>query len=199
MDSIKLIVGLGNPDKAYEKTRHNVGFWFLDELAKRHSIKFVHASQVQGLVAKSFFFGGTIHLLKPTTYMNNSGRSVSFFARYYKVSPRNMLVVHDEVDFDVGAIRFKKDGGHGGHNGVRDIITCLNLSDFCRLRIGIGRPGLNDSVSRYVLAKPPVHEEISISEAISKALDRLPDEWPKGSDCKSDARASVVRIHPPPP
>ncbi len=175
MDSIKLIVGLGNPDKAYEKTRHNVGFWFLDELAKRHSIKFAHASQVQGLVSKSHFFGGTVHLLKPTTYMNHSGRSVSFFTNYYKVSPCNMLVVHDEVDFDVGVVRFKKDGGHGGHNGVRDIITCLNLRDFCRLRIGVGRPSSSEQVSRYVLAKPPVQEEKSIFEGISKAMDRLPE------------------------
>ena len=175
LNSIKLIVGLGNPDKTYENTRHNVGFWFLDELAKRHSIKFVHTSQVQGLVSKSYLFGGTVHLLKPTTYMNHSGRSVSFFTRYYKVLPRHMLVVHDEVDFDVGVIRFKKDGGHGGHNGVRDIIACLNLREFCRLRIGIGRPGSSEQVSRYVLAKPPVHEEISISEGISKAIDRLPE------------------------
>ena len=175
MDSIKLIVGLGNPDKVYEKTRHNVGFWFLDELAKRHSVKFVHASQVQGLVSKSYFFGRTIHLLKPTTYMNHSGRSVSLFAHYYKVPPRNILVVHDEVDFDVGIIRFKKDGGHGGHNGVRDIITCLNLREFCRLRVGIGRPGSVEQVSRYVLAKPPVNEGVSISEGISKAIDQLPE------------------------
>ncbi len=183
MDPIKLIVGLGNPDKAYEKTRHNAGFWFLDELAKRNSIKYVYIGQAQGLASKIYYSSGPVHLLKPMTYMNNSGRSVSFFMRYFKVSSCNVLVVHDEVDFDVGVVRFKKGGGHGGHNGLRDIIACLNLSDFCRLRIGVGHPRASGQVSGYVLGKPSSKEEMSISNGISKAIDQLPGLLQGDSQC----------------
>ncbi|MDD5275236.1 MAG: aminoacyl-tRNA hydrolase [Methylovulum sp.] len=152
---IKLIVGLGNPGRQYEKTRHNAGFLFLDELVCDFGGAWCVESRFQGLLAECRVAAGvSVVLLKPETFMNRSGQSVGKVVRYYKLLPEEILVVHDELDFEVGVVRLKKDGGHAGHNGLRDIIAHLGVKDFYRLRFGIGRPGAGKSVADYVLSPP---------------------------------------------
>ncbi|WP_305906358.1 aminoacyl-tRNA hydrolase [Methylomarinum sp. Ch1-1] len=149
---IRLIVGLGNPGRKYEKTRHNVGFLFLERLAGVGV--WSNEARFQGLLASCRLGAHQVVLLKPQTYMNNSGASVGKVARYYKIAPEEILVVHDELDFDEGVIRVKKGGGHAGHNGLRDIVAHLGSRDFMRLRVGIGRPPVGQAVSDYVLSRP---------------------------------------------
>lgn len=151
---IKLVVGLGNPGQKYQQTRHNVGFLFLDAMFGELAGDWIQDARFDGLVSSCQINGAKIHLLKPTTFMNRSGYSVGKLARYYKLSIDEVLVVHDELDFDVGVARLKKEGGHAGHNGLRDIISHLGASDFYRLRIGIGRPQTGKSVADYVLSCP---------------------------------------------
>lgn len=148
---IKLIVGLGNPGRQYEKTRHNAGFLFLDELLSGSGGVWTEVSRFDGLLAETVL-GGKVMLLKPGTFMNRSGQSVGKIARYYKLMPEEILVVHDELDFDIGVVRLKKGGGHAGHNGLRDIITHLGSKEFYRLRIGISRPPIGKSVVDFVLS-----------------------------------------------
>jgi len=162
---IKLIVGLGNPGRQYEKTRHNAGFLFLDKLLAESSGVWALESRFQGLFAECGVGGGRVMLLKPDTFMNRSGQSVGKVARYYKLLPEEILVVHDELDFDVGVVRLKKDGGHAGHNGLRDIIAHLGSKEFYRLRIGIGRPAAGKVVADYVLSMPSKSELQLLSEA----------------------------------
>jgi PTH1 family peptidyl-tRNA hydrolase len=150
---IKLVVGLGNPGSRYAKTRHNAGFWFLEELPVaemtwRQEVRF------QGVVAKSVINDQKVLFLLPETFMNRSGQSVANLARYFKIQPEEILVVHDELDFEPGEIRLKKDGGHAGHNGLKDIIAHLGAKNFCRLRVGIGRPPGRQKVVDYVLSEP---------------------------------------------
>ncbi|MCX7101625.1 MAG: aminoacyl-tRNA hydrolase [Methylobacter sp.] len=149
---IKLIVGLGNPGQQYHKTRHNVGFLFLDHLIKDKSYDWSKEARFDGLISEVVIGGVKVILLKPLTFMNCSGRAVSKVARYYKLRPNEILVVHDELDFGLGVMRLKKDGGHAGHNGLRDIIAHLSSKEFYRLRIGIGRPPAGRLVSDYVLS-----------------------------------------------
>lgn len=182
-------MGLGNPTKTYEKTRHNAGFWVLNELARRNSVKFVANPKMQGSLAQLCFSGEKIQLLKPMTFMNDSGRSVGLAAHYFKIPPQNLLVVHDELDFEPGITRFKKDGGHGGHNGLRSIITHLNSSQFCRIRIGIGRPDAGREVTSYVLNRPSAREEIEMQVGISKVVDLIPDL------VKGDYQSFMNRVH----
>jgi PTH1 family peptidyl-tRNA hydrolase len=151
---IKLIVGLGNPGRQYEKTRHNAGFLFLDRLVFGLGCDWVRESRFDGLVAEINAAGGKVMLLKPGTFMNRSGQAVGKVARYYKLAPEEILVVHDELDFDVGVVRLKKDGGHAGHNGLRDIIAHLGSKEFYRLRFGIGRPPGGKVVADFVLSNP---------------------------------------------
>ena len=151
---IKLVVGLGNPGQQYEKTRHNAGFLFLDSLAAERSCAWSNKSEFQGLVAECAIAREKVLLLKPQTFMNRSGQSVGKIARYYKLAPEEILVVHDELDFELGVVKLKKDGGHAGHNGLRDIIAHLGAKDFYRLRIGIGRPPGCMVVADYVLSAP---------------------------------------------
>lgn len=155
---IKLIVGLGNPGRQYEKTRHNAGFLFLDKLVKEFGCAWATESRFQGCVAESVFAAGKVLLLKPETFMNRSGQSVGKVVKYYKLLPEEVLVVHDDLDFEVGLVRFKKDGGHAGHNGLRDIVAHLGSREFYRLRIGIGRPVLGKVVADYVLSEPSKNE-----------------------------------------
>lgn len=155
---IKLIVGLGNPGRQYEKTRHNAGFLFLDGLAQELGCSWSSQSRFQGLFAEATVAHHKVLLLKPDTFMNRSGQSVGKIARYYKLLPDEILVVHDELDFNPGVVKLKKDGGHAGHNGLRDIIAHLGTKDFYRLRIGIGRPPTGAVVADFVLAVPPVSE-----------------------------------------
>lgn len=151
---IKLIVGLGNPGQQYEKTRHNAGFLFLDSLAAERSCAWSKEPGFQGLMAECCIAREKILLLKPQAFMNRSGQSVGKVARYYKLASEEILVVHDELDFGAGVLRLKKDGGHAGHNGLRDIISHLGAKDFYRLRIGIGRPVAGMEVADYVLSAP---------------------------------------------
>ncbi len=149
---IKLIVGLGNPGRKYQLTRHNVGFLFLDRLASDWNCGWVKEARFDGLLAEFAVASGRVLLLKPDTFMNRSGQSVGKVARYYKLMPEEILVIHDDLDFDVGVVRLKKDGGHAGHNGLRDIIAHLGSKDFYRLRVGIGRPSSGVGVADFVLA-----------------------------------------------
>lgn len=164
---IKLIVGLGNPGRQYEKTRHNAGFLFLDDLASEFGCAWVSEPRFDGVLSGFVVATSKVLLLKPGTFMNRSGQSVGKVARYYKFSPEEILVVHDELDFEVGIVRLKKDGGHAGHNGLRDIIAHLGSKDFYRLRIGIGRPSAGGAVADYVLSNPSKNEMESMQSAFA--------------------------------
>ena len=175
MSRVALIVGLGNPGTEYEATRHNAGFWFVDELARISGGTFKADSKFHGEVAKITLQGEAVWLLKPTTYMNRSGQAVSALAKYYKIAPEQILVAHDELDFDPGVVKLKREGGHGGHNGLRDIISALgNKKNFWRLRIGIGHPGNAKDVSDYVLVRPSKSDREAIERAIDDAVRALP-------------------------
>ncbi|MCK9397201.1 MAG: aminoacyl-tRNA hydrolase [Methylobacter sp.] len=155
---IKLIVGLGNPGRQYEKTRHNAGFLFLDRLASESNCGWVRESKFDGFLLEIGCASGRVMLLKPDTFMNRSGQAVGKVVRYYKLLPEEVLVVHDELDFDVGVVRLKKNGGHAGHNGLRDIIAHLGSKEFYRLRVGIGRPSAGKAVVDFVLSAPSKSE-----------------------------------------
>ncbi|MDD5578104.1 MAG: aminoacyl-tRNA hydrolase [Methylobacter sp.] len=161
---VKLLVGLGNPGQQYEKTRHNVGFLFLEGLASELGCIWINEPKYQGSFSECFLADRKVMLLKPDTFMNRSGQSVGKIARYYKLAPEDILVIHDDLDFDAGIVKLKKDGGHAGHNGLKDIIAHLGSKDFYRLRIGIGRPATGRSVSDFVLSSPSKSEwELIIS------------------------------------
>ena len=167
---IKLIVGLGNPGKDYQEHRHNAGFWFLESLASIKESKFTSQSKFLGETTSVAFGSTKVFLLKPQTFMNNSGGSIKSFLSYYDISPEETLVVHDELDLPIGAVKIKLAGGHGGHNGLRDTIKALNSKDFYRLRIGIAHPGSNDDVVDYVLNAPGKSELSSIEQGMSNAM-----------------------------
>jgi len=169
MTAIRLIVGLGNPGREYEATRHNVGFWWVDELAREQKLNFKSESKFHGLTARGQLHGHEVVLLKPQTFMNASGRSVGALVQFYKIEPSEMMVVHDELDLPPGVARLKMGGGHGGHNGLKDIIAHLGTKDFWRLRIGIGHPGDRAEVSNYVLNDPRREERELMDAAMQKA------------------------------
>lgn len=169
--NIKMIVGLGNIGAEYEHTRHNAGFWFVDELAWQMKAVFKNEKKFFGDVARV----DDLWLLKPDTYMNLSGKSVSALAQFYKIQPEEILVVHDELDIPCGQIRFKLGGGNGGHNGLKDIQAKLGTPNFYRLRLGIGHPGDRNLVVGFVLNKPPAAERQLIDDAIAKSLRATPD------------------------
>jgi PTH1 family peptidyl-tRNA hydrolase len=175
---IRLIVGLGNPGADYTDTRHNAGFWFMDSLAQQLSVSFRFDKRFNAAEAKiqvqSLTNSKDIILLKPQTFMNRSGQSVGGVARYYKLLPAQILVVHDELDLAPGDNRLKQGGGHGGHNGLRDIINHLVVKDFFRLRVGIGHPGDRNQVIKYVLHKPSISDQSAIEEANQRSLDVMP-------------------------
>jgi peptidyl-tRNA hydrolase, PTH1 family len=171
----KLIVGLGNPTPQYEKTRHNAGFWFLDEIAARNRTAFTVDSRTRGLLASFEVEGDRIYLLKPMEYMNRSGSAVASIARFYKFETPQILVAHDELDFQPGVVKFKNGGGHGGHNGLRDIVAQLGSPDFSRLRIGIGRPASREAGVDYVLGKPSQSDLTLIRSALDRSADLFPD------------------------
>jgi PTH1 family peptidyl-tRNA hydrolase len=173
-EPIKLIVGLGNPGREYEATRHNAGFWWVDELARMHGANFKTDNKFHGLVARATVHGHETHLLKPQTFMNVSGRAVVALALFYKILPDQILVVHDELDLPPGSAKLKLGGGHGGHNGLKDIIAHLGTKEFWRLRIGIGHPGERDQVVNYVLNAPRKEEQGLIEEAMQHAQDVAP-------------------------
>ncbi|HCI12758.1 MAG: aminoacyl-tRNA hydrolase [Gallionellales bacterium GWA2_60_142] len=171
MSSIRLIVGLGNPGREYENTRHNAGFWWLDEFARMHNLSFRSEAKFHGLAARGQLHGREIFLLKPQTFMNVSGRAVGALAQFYKIAPAEILVVHDELDLPPGSAKLKLGGGHGGHNGLKDIIAHLGTKDFWRLRLGIGHPGERSEVSNFVLNDPRREERALIDEAMQRAQD----------------------------
>jgi PTH1 family peptidyl-tRNA hydrolase len=169
---LELIVGLGNPGGKYDKTRHNAGFWFLDRLAARYGVSFRADSKFHGEAATIRHGGRQVTLLKPTTFMNNSGLAVSAAARFYKLPVEHILIAHDELDLPPGTARLKRGGGHGGHNGLRDM-AALGSPDFWRLRLGIGHPGDKNQVIDYVLKQPGKTDRELIDAAIDKSLDVL--------------------------
>lgn len=172
--AIRLIVGLGNPGREHERDRHNVGYWLVERLASAEGAVLRADAKYHGRVARVAKPGGDLWLLLPTTYMNVSGRSVGALARFFKIAPEEILVVHDELDFPPGAVRLKQGGGAAGHNGLKDIIEKLGTQAFWRLRIGIGHPGDRDVVADYVLSSPSPADREAIDAAIARALDVIP-------------------------
>jgi PTH1 family peptidyl-tRNA hydrolase len=163
-------VGLGNPGPEYERTRHNAGVWLVEELAKRYNISLRPEKKYFGLYGKGQIGSEIVHLLIPTTFMNRSGQAVAPLANFFRIPVDNILVAHDELDMEPGICKIKKGGGHGGHNGLRDIIARMaNNKDFYRLRIGIGHPGHKDRVTGHVLGKAPATEQSLIEQAIDEA------------------------------
>ena len=180
-NKIKMMVGLGNPGSEYEQTRHNAGFWFIDELAWQYKATLKEEKKFFGLVARISISGSDLWLLKPSTFMNRSGQAVAALAQFYKIKPEEILVVHDELDIPCGRIKFKLGGGNGGHNGLKDIQARLGTPDFYRLRLGIDHPGDRNLVVGYVLNKPSPEHRQQIDEAINKSLKAVPillaGEW----------------------
>lgn len=172
---IEIIAGLGNPGAEYRDTRHNAGFWLLDALAQRCGAEFKAERRFQAETARADLDGYTCHLLKPQTFMNRSGQAVAALARYYRIPIESVLVVHDEIDLPAGTVRLKRGGGHGGHNGLRDIIEVFGgATGFLRLRLGVGRPDHSDQVVNYVLHAPSAGDRQAIDTAIADALAVLP-------------------------
>ena len=174
MAGLRLIVGLGNPGPEHARTRHNAGFWFIDALAEQAGARFGLDSKLFGEIAKVDIAGRDVWLLRPATFMNLSGKSITAALRYWKIEPEEMLVAHDELDMPPGVARLKFDGGHGGQNGLRDTMRLLGHGKFHRLRVGIGHPGHKDKVTPWVLGKPGRDDEASILRAIDDAIDVLP-------------------------
>jgi len=175
-DPIRLIVGLGNPGAEYEHTRHNAGFWLVEQLARQEGISLSPDKKFFGRSGKGRIGGQECYLLLPTTFMNRSGQAVSALANFYKIKSSEILVAHDELDMPAGVAKFKTGGGHGGQNGLRDIIARMsNQKDFHRLRIGIGHPGDKNLVTGHVLGRPSKAEQQSIDAVIDEALRVLPD------------------------
>ena len=175
MSAIRLIVGLGNPGTQYEGTRHNAGAFFVRLLAKRHGLTLNPDRNALGESARGVIAGHDLRLLVPETFMNESGRSVAAMSRYYRIEPDAILIAHDELDIPAGESRFKHDGGHGGHNGLRDIIPALGgRRDYWRLRIGIGHPGSANKVSAWVLSKASAEDQTSIEASTEAAINALP-------------------------
>jgi PTH1 family peptidyl-tRNA hydrolase len=175
---IKLIVGLGNPGSQYEKTRHNAGFIFLNQLALQYGLAWKVNVQFQGEVISCSIGGKDLMLIKPLTFMNKSGLSIGKVVRYYKLKPEEILVVHDELELAEGVVKLKLDGGHAGHNGLRDIIAHIETRGFYRLRLGIGRPPVGSNVADYVLSKPSQVGSDLLDKAcqiLIKEFDRLVD------------------------
>ncbi|MHB8424770.1 MAG: aminoacyl-tRNA hydrolase [Gammaproteobacteria bacterium] len=170
---IQLVVGLGNPGADYVLTRHNAGFWFVDALARAYGGGFSHERKFSGDVCRLQFAGHDIRLLKPATFMNRSGQSVQALAAYLKLPAEAILVAHDDLDLPVGGVRLKQGGGHGGHNGLRDITDRLG-ENFSRLRFGIGRPDVGAEVIDYVLHRASADDEMQIMEAVAAAIAVMP-------------------------
>nr|WP_024307106.1 aminoacyl-tRNA hydrolase [Pseudomonas sp. P818] len=176
MTAVQLIVGLGNPGPEYDQTRHNAGALFVERVAESQRVNLSVDRKYFGLVGKFNHQGREVRLLIPTTYMNRSGQAVAALANFFKLKPEEILVAHDELDMPPGVAKLKQGGGHGGHNGLRDIIAQLgNQNNFHRLRLGIGHPGHASLVSGYVLGRAPRSEQELLDQSIDFALDVLPE------------------------
>lgn len=179
MSGIKLFVGLGNPGEKYERTRHNAGFWFIDLIAAQTSSNLSVDAKMFGLTGKLNLEAKLNPtqdnwLLKPTTFMNASGKAVAAIANYYKITPAEILVAHDELDLPAGSVKLKFGGGHGGHNGLKDIHAALGTADYWRLRIGIDHPGDKNEVINYVLKAPTKQENDALQDSIHAAAGVMP-------------------------
>ena len=193
---IRLFVGLGNPGPEYEDTRHNAGFWWVNDLARKLGGTLAVDRNYHGLVARinnAPGAAGPIWLLEPMTYMNLSGKSVAALARFFKIAPEEILAIHDELDIEPGQMKFKQGGGNGGHNGLKDMQACLGSANFWRLRLGIGHPGVKTEVAGYVLRKPPLAERQAIEDCIAKSLESV-DLMLKG-----ELERAMMKIHAKPP
>jgi PTH1 family peptidyl-tRNA hydrolase len=171
---IKLLVGLGNPGTEYESTRHNAGFWWIDTAARDLKVTLQPDRAYHGLVARTAVKGEAVWLLEPQTFMNLSGKSVGALARFFKIQPQEILVVHDELDITPGEAKLKLGGGHAGHNGLRDIHAQLGTDQYWRLRIGIGHPGAKSEVANWVLKKPAPDHRTAIEDCITRTSLALP-------------------------
>eukprot|EP01137_Pigoraptor_chileana_P006936 Opistho-2@51829 len=171
---IKLFVGLGNPGPEYEATRHNAGFWWLDALAREWKLSLQPDRSYHGLVARTTVGGQTVWLLAPQTFMNLSGKSVAALARFFKIAPQEIMVVHDELDIVPGEVKLKFGGSHAGHNGLRDIHAQLGTGDYWRLRLGVGHPGVKAEVVNWVLKKPSPEHRSAIEAGIAHSLQAVP-------------------------
>ncbi len=189
---LRLVVGLGNPGAEYSETRHNAGFWLCERLTDKLGVALLREPRFHGLAAQDRRAG--IWFLLPQTYMNRSGQAVGALARFFRIAPAEMLVVHDELDIPPGQLRLKFGGGLGGHNGLKDISAHLGTQDYWRLRIGIGHPGDRNEVVNYVL-KPPRREE---REAIDGALDRAMEIWPLILAADWNAASQRANVRPKP-
>ena len=171
---IKLFAGLGNPGPDYEATRHNAGFWWIDALAADLKVRLVPEKAYHGLVARATVHGQTLWLLQPQTFMNLSGKSVAALARFFKIQPEEILVIHDELDVVPGEAKLKFGGSHAGHNGLRDIHAQLGTGDYWRLRLGIGHPGVKAEVINWVLKKPSPDQRIAMEQCIARTIKAVP-------------------------
>ena len=171
---IKLCVGLGNPGTEYEATRHNAGFWWIDTIARDLKVQLQPDRAYHGLVARTSVNGHNVWLLQPHTFMNLSGKSVAALARFFKILPQEILVVHDELDIAPGEAKLKLGGSHAGHNGLRDIHAQLGTDQYWRLRVGIGHPGVKSEVANWVLKKPAPDQRTAIEDCIIRTSLALP-------------------------
>ena len=171
--SYQLLIGLGNPGARYEATRHNAGVWLLDRVAQRHATGFRSLPRCFGAIADAGIEGIRLRLFRPDTFMNHSGRAVAAVAGFYKVPAERILIAHDEIDLPPGTVRLKRGGGHGGHNGLRDVVPWLAGSEFSRIRIGVGHPGHRDRVVGHVLDRPSPAERSGIDAAIDRVVDDI--------------------------
>ncbi|HEU4779215.1 MAG TPA: aminoacyl-tRNA hydrolase [Steroidobacteraceae bacterium] len=187
-NTLKLIVGLGNPGPEYARTRHNAGFWLVDELARRHGGSFRFEGKHQAELTRVRVGGEELWLMKPMTFMNRSGGPVSSVLGFYKLTPAQMLVVHDEIDLPGGTIRLKEAGGHGGHNGLRDIIAAQG-DGFWRMRIGVGHPGTKNEVVDFVLTRANASEQLEIDESMRAGADAIEEML------RSGAQIAMNKLH----
>ncbi len=188
-NTIRLIVGLGNPGQEYSVTRHNAGFWWLNQLAAHQGVLLKAEGKFHGLAGRATIDGCEVWLLQPQTYMNASGLAVGMLAGFFKITSQQILIVHDELDLLPGVARLKKGGGHGGHNGLKDIMTHLHTPDFWRLRLGIGHPGQRGAVVDYVLKAPRREEAELIEAAMIRGFAVLP------SLLRGDFSAAMLKLH----
>jgi len=186
--ALKLIVGLGNPGREYARTRHNAGWWFVDELAARYHGEWRRDARAHTELARIRVDDSEPWLLKPTAFMNRSGVPVAAVANFYRIAPADILVVHDDIDLPPGVARLKQGGGHGGHNGLRDVIAHIG-ADFWRLRLGVGHPGSKDLVLDAVLDRPSEAEQQAIDAAMARALDIVPELLSSG------AQKAMLSLH----
>ncbi len=192
---IRLMVGLGNPGPEYEGTRHNAGFWWVDAAAQALGGRLAHDRAYHGLVARINRDNGPVWLLQPLTFMNLSGKAVAPLARFFKIEPSQILVIHDELDLPPGQVKMKLGGSAAGHNGLKDIHAQLGTLDFWRLRIGIGHPGAREEVVNWVLRKPAPDQRTAIQDIIAKSIESLPLLL----DGPTDKAMAAIHAKPPRP